>query len=235
MSDEISTIINWKSFQNNSEKFQNNNPKWAFIEEVLNREFYEELFKTYPNLDNTWFKKDSFDKNGYIKNWNNQKNDEVVTNIPDKTLSKHWNRFYDYLFSDEFINNVKIFSNVNVTRVKYFSFGLMERGGFQLPHIHNVGPSTLIMMMYFSKGWEKNDSGGTYVSTTEDLSSMVFEPYNLDNSMMIFHDSPNSGHGVRPIKKNVQRKAIQIYLEEYSDENGWSGDKVHDESKLVEL
>lgn len=36
-------------------------------------------------------------------------------------------------------------------------------------------------------------------------------------------------------KKNVQRKAIQVYLEEYSNENGWSGDKVHDESKLVEL
>lgn len=85
----------------------------------------------------------------------------------------------------------------------------MEKGRFQLPHIHNVRPSTLIMMMYFSKGWEKNDPGGTYVSTTEDLdlSSMVFELYNLDNSMIIFHDGPKSGHGIKPIQKKRSKKS----------------------------
>jgi len=235
MSGKRSSIINWNNIQKYSEEFQNKNPKWAFVEEVFDRNFYEGLYNTYPKLDNTWSKKDSFDKNGYIKNWNNQKNDEVVINTPDKTLGEYWNTFYDYLFSDEFINNMKIFSNVNISHVKYFSFGLLNRGGFQLPHIHNVGPNTLILMMYFSKDWVKNDPGGTYVSTTEDLSSLVFEPYNLDNSMMIFHDGPNSGHGVRPIKKDVERKAIQVYLEEYTEQNGWSGDKDHDESTLVEL
>jgi hypothetical protein len=40
--------------------------------------------------------------------------------------------------------------------------------------------------------------------------------------------------GVRQIKKNVERRAIQIYLGEYSEADGWSGDKK-DEQKLVEL
>jgi len=51
---------------------------------------------------------------------------------------------------------------------------------------------------------------------------MIFEPYNLDNSAIIFHDGPHAGHGVRYITKDVERRAIQIYLEEYSPETGLS-------------
>jgi hypothetical protein len=36
--------------------------------------------------------------------------------------------------------------------------------------------------------------GGTYVTTEDDESKMVFEAYNLDNSTMIFHDGPFAAH-----------------------------------------
>ena len=48
-----------------------------------------------------------------------------------------------------------------------------------------------------------------------------------------FQDGQQAGHGVRPIEKDVERRAIQIYFEEYSEEKGWSGDKK--EQKLAEL
>ena len=99
---------------------------------------------------------------------------------------------------------------------------LLTRGGYQLPHIHNVGPSTLILMIYFSKNWKKGDPGGTYITTEEDESKMIFEPYNLDNTAIILHDGPHAGHGVRYVTKDVERRAIQIYLEKYSPETGWS-------------
>ena len=110
---------------------------------------------------------------------------------------------------------------------------VLTRGGYQLPHIHNVGPSTLILMLYFSKNWNKGDPGGTYITPEEDESKMIFEPYNLDNSALIFHDGPHAGHGVRPITKDVERRAIQIYLEEYSSETGWSTYPI--KRKLKEL
>ena len=88
-------------------------------------------------------------------------------------------------------------------------------------------------MIYFSKNWNKGDPGGTYITTEEDESKLVFEPYNLDNSAMIFQDGPYAGHGVRRMDKDVERRAIQIYLEEYSLETGWSGDK--EEQDLVEV
>ena len=110
---------------------------------------------------------------------------------------------------------------------------LLTRGGYQLPHIHNVGPSTLILMLYFSKNWKKGDPGGTYVTPEEDESKMIFEPYNLDNSVMIFHDGPHAGHGVRFIEKDVERRAVQIYLEKYSPETGWSAYPIKRELKEI--
>ena len=35
-----------------------------------------------------------------------------------------------------------------------------SKGGFQEPHIHNVGPSTLIIMIYLSKKFLKSESKG---------------------------------------------------------------------------
>ena len=99
---------------------------------------------------------------------------------------------------------------------------VLEAQGYQLPHIHNAGPNTLILMVYFSKNWKKGDPGGTYITPEEDESKMIFEPYNLDNTTIIFHDGAHAGHGVRYITKDVERRAIQIYFEKYSPETGWS-------------
>jgi hypothetical protein len=78
-------------------------------------------------------------------------------------------------------------------------------------------------MLYFSKNWKKDDPGGTYIATGLDESSIVFEPYNLDNTAVFFQDSPTAAHGARYISKNVERKAIQVYLEGFNAETGWTG------------
>ena len=234
LSKNSSKIINEQNLFKYSSGFQNKKPvRWAFIEEFFDRSFYEKLYNSYPKLDDTWKIFDSVDKTGFFKTWANQNQNVPVIYSEDKNLSESWNEFYRYLFTEEFIEKMRKFSGVPITRVKYFTFACMKKRGFQLPHIHNVGPSTLILMMYFSKNWKKGDPGGTYVCLKEDESTMIFEPYNLDNSVMIFHDGPQSGHGVRPIEKDVERRAIQVYLEEYSEEKGWSSDKK--ERKLVEL
>ena len=98
-----------------------------------------------------------------------------------------------------------------------------KKGGFQLPHIHNVGPSTLVLMFYFSKNWKNNSPGGTYMAKEEDESSLIFEPYDLDNSIAIFQDSEFSAHGTRYITSDVERRALQITLEGYDETDGWSG------------
>ena len=89
---------------------------------------------------------------------------------------------------------------------------LYQKGGFQLPHIHNDGPSTLIVFFYFSKGWEKGDPGGTYVASEADESKIIFEPYNLDNTCVMFAESSHSFHGSRYMTQDAIRRSIQFTL-----------------------
>jgi len=230
----LTEIIDWKNVNSHSEDFKSKKPaKWIFIENFFQKEFYEKLYNTYPKYDDTWKLMDSFDKVSYRKFWGKENNEQIIEQEEDSHYSKEWNEFVKYLHGEEFIKKIREFSGVPVTKIKHFQFALIKKNGFQLPHIHNVGPSTLIFMIYFSKNWNEGDPGGTYIATEEDESKLVFEPYNLDNSAMIFQDGPYAGHGVRKVDTDVERRAIQIYLEEYSSETGWSGDKK--EQNLVEL
>lgn len=80
-----------------------------------------------------------------------------------------------------------------------------------------------MMMVYFSKGWGQGDPGDTHMAGEEDESKIIFEPYNLDNSMAIFHDGQKAAYGVRLITKNVIHQAFQMTLENFSTTSGWSG------------
>jgi len=220
-----STIINWDNVFKQSDAFKQNKPfQFGFIENFFDKIFYDNLHESYPKLDDSWTSVSDHSKFQLARFWGNYKDGQIMeTHQDDPSYGKYWNKFKRYAHSDEFIQNIAKFSGVKVTRLKYFQFMAYKKGGFQLPHIHNVGPSTLILMIYFSKNWQKGDPGGTYMASDLDESKIIFEPYNLDNSMALFHDSPKAAHGVRYITKDVTRKALQITLEGYSEKEGWSG------------
>ena len=239
--ENFSGIINWENVFKQSENFQNSKPfKFAFIEDFFEEDFYKKLFDSYPKFDDSWDHITTYDKNHWSKKWNNTSEHGIVHEGNDPSLGEAWNLLKRYASSQEFSDNFKKFTQVPVTKLKHFHFIGMNQGGFQLPHIHNVGPSTLIMMAYFSKGWQKGDPGATYVASELDESSILFEPYNLDNTMVIFQDASNAVHGARYLEKDIERKALQITLEGWDEENGWSGgdpEKIRETRKqeLVEL
>ena len=140
---------------------------------------------------------------------------------------------YRYLFSDELISNFQKFSGVPINKPKSFRFLLLTTGGYQLPHVHNIGPASLVFLLYFNKNWKKGDPGGTYITPDDTESNMIFEPYNLDNSVMIFQDGPNAGHGVRQITKDVERRALTITLDQYSPEKGWNDSRPKKELREI--
>ena len=227
-------ILNWKEIFKKSNSFKENSPtKWAYVENFIEEELYNELYKTYPKFNESWKSEDSYDKCAYRKYWGKVDENKNITQQQDNNYSEAWNKFLKYLHSDDFIENIRKFSGIPITKIKKFQFTLIRKNGFQLPHIHNKGPSTIIIMAYFSKNWEEGKPGGTYVATEDDESKIVFEPYNLDNSAMIFHDGPFAAHGVRRITDNVERRGIQIYLEEYSIEI--RGSEEREEQELIEL
>ena len=218
-------IINWDNVFQKSDKFKNQQPfKFGYIKNIFNNSFYENLYNDYPKLDDFTDGSD-MSKNQLVMQWGKvryQKLEPVMLG-QDTRFSEEWNQLKLYAESEEFIKSWKEFSDVPVNKLKYFKFLAYRNGGFQLPHIHNVGPSTLVMMFYFSKGWKDGDTGGTYLASDTDESKIIFEPYDLDNSLALFHDGPNSGHGTRMITNNLERRALQITLEEFNDEIGWTG------------
>ena len=226
--EEFDDIFEWNNFLSNSENFKNNKPfKFSFIENIIKPEFYKKLHDGYPDKLDDWQQSTQFAKNTLFRGWRGLDSSGSDTGNPelvqDPKLSPEWNKFYRFLCSEDFIKKLRDFSGLPVNKLKSFRFGLMKKGGFQMPHAHNDGPSTIIVFFYFSKGWQKGDPGGTYLASEEDESTLFLEPHNLDNTMVMLHDGPGSVHGVRYITKDVTRKCLQIYYEEYSEEDGWSG------------
>ena len=223
--EDFTGIINWKNLLSKSEYFQKNQPfKFGFIENIFENNFYNDLYESYPNFDS--FKDGSdLSKSQLMRKWGDTSGTQHVVPGNDPTMSEEWNRLKQYAESNEFIENFSKFSGTRVNKLQQFHFIGYTQGGFQLPHIHNVGPNTLVLMFYFSKGWKKGQAGGTYMASEEDESKIIFEPYNLDNSLALFQDGPKAAHGARVISENVERRALQITLEEWSEKDGWSSQK----------
>ena len=219
----ILDIVNWQNAHEQSSNFKNHSPtKWTFVKEFLNRDFYEELYKTYPKLDNTCSVKDSYDTLSYQKFWKRDQETNLIQEY-DSRYSESWNKFLEHLWSKEFIKKLVEVTGVEVTGLRHFCFMYAKKDCFQSTHIHNVSDKTLIVFIYFSKNWEKGDPGGTFLSDGTDESKILFEPYDLDNTSLFVLDGPNAAHGMRKITKDVERRAIQLTYEPFSTTDGWHG------------
>ena len=231
----ILDIVNWQNAYEQSSNFKNqNSTKWAFVEEFLDRNFYEELYKTYPKFDNTWREEDSYDRLAYRKFWKKDKEESVITEY-DSRYSESWNKFLKYAWSEEFIKKLVEVTGVEVTGLRHFCFMYAKKNSFQSPHIHDVSDKTLIVFIYFSKNWTKGDPGGTYLSDGRNESKILFEPSNLDNTSLFVLDGPDAAHGMRKITKDVERRAIQLTYEPFSTTDGWYGQPNKDISEPIDL
>ena len=87
-----------------------------------------------------------------------------------------------------------------------------------MPHTHHPTEKkedygyNLTLLVYFAKGWKNGNPGGTYLASEEDEESIIFEPYDLDNSCVIFVESPHSWHGSRYMTQDAIRRSVQFTL-----------------------
>ena len=247
----ILNIVNWQKAYEQSSNFKNSGPtKWAFVKEFLDRDFYEELYKTFPKFDNTWYLTDSAgsktdEKLAYRKFWKREKSRYYTDGTPidehnliqeyDSMYSESWNKFLSHVWSEEFIKKLVEVTGVEVTGLRHFCFMYAKKDCFQSPHIHNISDKTLIVFLYFSKNWEEGDPGGTFLSDGLDESKILFEPNDLDNTALFVLDGPKASHGMRKIIKDVERRAIQLTYEPFSTTNGWYGELNKDVFEPIDL
>ena len=93
------SIINWDNVFSQSSTFKKNTPcKFAFVENFIEKNFYEKLYNTYPKIDETWFDGSNMTKSQFSRAWGGGKPKDVGI-IPeiDSNLSKEWNEFKCYI------------------------------------------------------------------------------------------------------------------------------------------
>ena len=249
-------MINWENLDGEFSNFRNRNPtKWAFIEEFLEREFYEKLYETYPKFDDTWDIQEhgEYGRLSYRKFWKRDEGryfsdgsfrEHVLVQENDSRYSESWNKFMNILWSEEFTKKLSQMTDIKQLNLKHMNFMYARKDGFQNTHIHNHSDKTLILFVYFSKDWKKGDPGGTFLADGIDFdakgekegnSKMIFEPGNLDNTSLIVLDGPYAAHGMRKITKDVERRGIQVTYEPFNTKNGWYSDKGRKVLDPVEL
>ena len=238
-------VVNWQNAYDKSSNFKSSGPpKWAFVKEFLNRDFYEELYNTFPKFDDTWNVTDNEEKFAYRKFWKTDEGRYYTDGTPrehdlileyDSRYSEPWNKFLKHAWSEEFTKKLAEVTGVEVTGLRHFCFMYANKNCFQKTHIHNVSDKTLIVFLYFSKNWEEGDPGGTYLSNEANGSKILFEPCELDNTALFVLDGPEAAHGMRKIVKDAERKAIQLTYEPFSTTEGWYGRRDKDVFEPIEL
>ena len=90
-------ICNWDNLFAQSETFKNNKPfKYAFVEEIFKRDFYEKLFENYPEYDKndeSWSTSTEFSKHQFYRGWGKYDSGYYAGKEPDSKLSPEWNKF----------------------------------------------------------------------------------------------------------------------------------------------
>lgn len=213
--EDFNNIVNWENLYKNSETFKKNKPiKYVLVEQIFERKYYEKLYESYPKFDKTdktWTAFSQPARSSKGKYFNNSLYPGSAHDEDDPTLSKEWNKLKRYVLTDEFTNNVRKYCGLAIKKLKILSFIALHKGDFSLPHIDTYKEYKLNMIFYFCKNWQKDDPGGTYLSHNDDESSIYFEPYNLDNSLICYEPSTRkSWHGTRYITKDVIRQAVSL-------------------------
>ena len=116
------------------------------------------------------------------------------------------------------MTNMSEYTGIKLTKLFHFGFHYNQKGDFNLPHTHHETEDPknydykVTILAYFAKGWKNGEPGGTYVSSEEDESTIIFEPYNLDNSWICFAETSKSFHGSRYQTHDTPRPSIQFTL-----------------------
>lgn len=214
-------MIDWENVFRNSNTFKNNKPfPYGFVENFFHEDFYNELYNTYPKLDEKWFIPTDASRSAKKRWFGTADYNSEQRNVDqeDPSLSVAWNQFFHYIHSKEFLGNMSRYSGIELTGFTHFGFIVNEKGSFNMPHTHHPTEQkkdygyNLTLLVYFAKGWKHGDPGGTYLASDEDESSILFEPYNLDNTCVIFAETPSSFHGSRYMTQDAKRQSIQFTL-----------------------
>ena len=206
-------MINWRKFEANSDTFKNNKPfPYMFIEDAIKQDFYDKLYDEWPNEAKFRSVKQTMKR--YHHGPSRYYQDDVQHNHYFPELSEMWNKFADYVASEEYMKNLGKVTGLQLTKLTEFSLVDGLRGDFIHPHVDvsasQYDNAKITSIYYFSKNWKKEYGGATCILRDASYDNIVFEPDNLDNTYLAFKQTENAWHGYKRITVDSHRRAVLV-------------------------
>ena len=88
-SENFSNIVNWNNLLEKSSNFKSQKPfNFAFIENFFEKNFYDKLYETYPEIDERWGKWSDMEKAQNFRTWSDNPPNEINKIGDDPSLSE---------------------------------------------------------------------------------------------------------------------------------------------------
>jgi Rps23 Pro-64 3,4-dihydroxylase Tpa1-like proline 4-hydroxylase len=200
-------------------RFQAARPfKHAYIPDFLDAEIAEALLRDFP----------AFDRQKAMNEFGEVGRKAVNTRLAD--ISPLYKRFYDYLFSAEFLRAMSAISGIPdlIGDISLYGGGTHENlNGQELdPHVDfnyvqgGGAHRRMNLLIYLNKGWEPEWGGAIELhSNPRDPDTNEIKAFNVDfNKALLFETNEYSWHGFPRIQLPPElattrsRKCLSIYL-----------------------
>ena len=206
-------MINWDKFRAQSETFKNNKPlPYMFIDGPLKQDVYDKLYSEWPSEDKFKFVKQTMKR--YHHGPSRYFQDDVQHNHYFSELSETWNKFAEYVTSDEYMKNLGEITGLELSQLTEFSLVDGRKGDYIHPHVDTSASqydnAKITSIYYFSKNWKREYGGTTCIFGDGSYDNIIFEPRNLDNTYIAFKQTDNAWHGYKRITVDSHRRAVLV-------------------------
>lgn len=184
---------------------------YVFLENILDNQFFTQLVKNYPKVQYLDPPSDLYKSYNRGMQWvRGMKQNPLYHD-----LYPHVSDFLTYLRSQEFGQRVSNLAGDQIQRSCYsFLVTSSVTGSNVAPHRDSISVGSskyskgFMNMVFFIKGTGGSNSGGLAILGDNTFEQVIFEPYNLINSVLIYNSLFPFYHGFAPIAFRKKRLAI---------------------------
>ena len=182
---------------------------WAYLENVLSPDFHQEILKNWPKSYylNPPRKMTKSYNTGFRWDYDISPKIDYADQFP------AFQKFLDYLITDEFAQRIKNFAGVNFDLMcDSFLVSSTFVGSQVMPHKDGIYSDEKIKyclnILFFINGREMPGSGGLVLAKDNELNEIMIEPPKLINTGLIYDVKADFYHGFKPVKLDKFRWAI---------------------------
>jgi len=196
-----------RNFEAASEKYSQHN--WAYIENIMDLSIHQQLLTSWPKTIHFIPNRNIYKSYDTGFGWKPTQSIEDVEHLSKYPIIE---AFYTHLDSEDFCKRVTDICGDGIERSRWAtSLTHANWGSTVIPHIDTIpqdpyaGFVNLVFLIYGNTGPR---SGGLSMYSGPHWSNLIFEPSNLNNTLMMYDTQEDLWHGFPPMRFGTRRYTI---------------------------